>query len=146
MPRLDAERVALWRRLGRMLIALQREIDLELDAAHGVPLAWFDAMSAIRDGGGRLRVGELCEVLGDVVSSVSRRIDRMQDAGLVERSAAPVQGDRRSVSVALTANGRAVWRDVNLTYRRLVQRRFASRLTDTDVVALQRVLGKTSRS
>jgi DNA-binding MarR family transcriptional regulator len=145
VPRLDAERVALWRRLGRVLGALQREIDLELESAHGVPLAWFDAMSAIRDRGGRLRVGELCDVLGDVASSVSRRIDRMQSAGLVERSAEPVDGDRRSVTVALTANGRVVWRDVNVTYRRLVQHRFASRLTDTDVVALQRVLTKTSR-
>ncbi|MCU1502702.1 MAG: putative MarR family transcriptional regulator [Ilumatobacteraceae bacterium] len=146
MPRLDAERIALWRRLGRVIVDVQREIDGELGEAHGLPLAWFDAMSAIRDGGGRLRVGELCDTLGDVVSSVSRRLDRMEDAGLVERSVAPVGGDRRSVSVALTAAGRAMWREANITYRRLVQHRFASRLTDTDVAALQRVLTKTSRN
>lgn len=146
MPRLDAERVVLWRRLGNVIAAVQRELDAELEEAHGLSLVWFEAMSAIRDGGGQRRVSELCEALGDVVSSVSRRLDRMQDAGLVERSDAPVDGDRRSVTVSLTNAGRALWRDANITFRRVLQHRFASWLTDTDVAALQRVLTKTSRS
>jgi DNA-binding MarR family transcriptional regulator len=146
MPRLDAERVLLWRRLGGVMADIERELEVELGDAHGLSLAWFEAMTALRDGGGHRRVSELCVALGDVVSSVSRRLDRMQDAGLVERSDAPVDGDRRSVTVSLTNDGRALWRDANITFRRVLQHRFASRLTDTDVAALQRVLTKTTRA
>jgi DNA-binding MarR family transcriptional regulator len=84
-------------------------------------------------------------VLGDVPSSLSRRLDRMEESGFVTRSNTPVADDRRAVTVALTAGGRAAWRDANITYRRLVQQRFAMRLTDTDVAALQRVITKTER-
>ena len=42
----------------------------------------------------------------------------------------------------MTSEGRAVWRDANVTYRRLVQQHFANALTETDIAALQRFLGK----
>jgi hypothetical protein len=35
-----------------------------------------------------------------------------------------------------------VWRDANVAYRRAVQTEFARHLTDTDVAALARILGK----
>ena len=128
-----------------VLAELQRHLDLQLNEMHGVRLTWFEAMSAIRDSGGRIRIGELCESLGEVPSSLSRRLDRMEDLGLISRAVSQSGDDRRSVTVALTADGRVAWRDANITYRRLVQQRFASRLTDTDVTALQRVLTKASR-
>ncbi len=149
MPRLDAERVALWRRLGGVIGGVQRELDAELTEAHEISLPWFEAMSAIRDSGGTMRVGKLRDALDEVTSSLSRRLDRMEEHGLVVRAtpepARGVVADRRAITVTLTADGRAAWRDANITYRRVVQQRFASRLTETDVIALQRVLGKTER-
>ena len=142
MPRLDAERLELWRRVATSVASVRREIDSELRAVHGVSLVWFDAMSALRAAGGACRVGELCDAVADVPSSLSRRLDRMEADGLVERSGEPVTGDRRSVSVALTADGRQLWRDVNITHRRLVQHAFAVRLTETDVAALHRIVSK----
>lgn len=142
MPRLDAERLELWRRLATSVTTARREIDAELRAVHGVPLAWFEAMSAIRAAGGACRVGQLCDAVDDVPSSLSRRLDRMEADGLLERSEEPVAGDHRSVSVALTAEGRELWRDVNITHRRLVQYGFAARLTETDVAALHRIVAK----
>jgi DNA-binding MarR family transcriptional regulator len=144
MPRLDAERVAVWRGLGQLVDGVRRDLDAELMDAHELPLVWFDALGALRDAGGRLRVVELATQLGDVVSSLSRRVARMAEHDLVERSLEPVAGDHRSVSVALTAAGRAAWRDANVTYRRVVQQRFASKVTDTDLVMLQRLLTKTA--
>ncbi|MEQ1702094.1 MAG: MarR family transcriptional regulator [Ilumatobacteraceae bacterium] len=142
MPRLDAERIALWRQFCQVAGALQRTIDLQLTEEHELSLAWFDALSAIRAAGGSMRVHELCAELGDVPSSLSRRLDRMEDAELVTRQHTPQPDDRRAVSVSLTAEGRGVWRDANITYRRLVQEHFARRLTETDMGALQRVFGK----
>ena len=144
MPRLDAERIALWRQFCQVSTALQRTLELQLIEEHELSLAWFDALTAIRAAGGAMRVHELCEVLEEIPSSLSRRLDRMEDDGLVRRKRTPQPDDRRAVTVSLTADGRAVWRDANITYRRLVQEHFAKRLTDTDLAALQRVFGKLS--
>lgn len=144
MPRLDAERIALWRQFCQVSAALQRTLDQQLTDEHGLSLAWFDALSAIRAAGGAMRVHELCAELGEVPSSLSRRLDRMEDEGLVGRQHTPQPEDRRAVTVTLTAEGRSLWRDANIEYRRLVQEHFAKRLTDTDLAALQRIFGKLS--
>ena len=144
MPRLDAERIALWRQFCTVSAALQRRLDLALVEEHGLPMVWFEALTAIRDAGGSMRVHKLCEVLDDVPSSLSRRLDRLEDEGFVRRTHTPQPDDRRAVTVSLTAQGRVVWRDANISFRRLVQEHFAKRLTDTDIAALQRVWSKLS--
>jgi DNA-binding MarR family transcriptional regulator len=141
MPRLDAERIALWRQFCTTSARLQREIDRQLTEEEALPLAWFDVLTELRSAGGALRVHELCDALDDVPSSLSRRLARMEGDGLVRRKATPRTGDRRAVTVTMTAAGRAMWSDANVRYRRLVQQHFAQRLTDTDLVALQRVWG-----
>jgi DNA-binding MarR family transcriptional regulator len=142
MPRLDAERISLWRQYCTWSESLQRRVDQQLVEDHDLPLAWYDCLTAIRDAGGELRVHELCDALGEVPSSLSRRLDRLEQEGFVRRTSPPRHGDRRAVTVSLTAAGRRVWRDANITYRRMVQHLFAQRLTDTDIAALQRVFTK----
>ena len=144
MPRLDAERIALWRQFCAVSTELQRRVDITLVDEHGLSLAWFEVLTAIREAGGSMRVHELCEALDEVPSSLSRRLGRMEDSGFVSRTYTPQPDDRRAVTVALTADGRGQWRDANITYRRLVQEHFARRLTETDIGALQRVFGKLS--
>lgn len=145
MPRLDAERIELWRALCRTTADLQRRIDAELLDETGLPLGWFEVLAALQQGNGSLRVKEVCDALDDVPSSLSRRLDRLEDEGYVERAATPQPDDRRAVTVTLTSEGRAVWRDANITYRRLVQNEFARTLTDTDLATLHRVLAKLTR-
>ena len=48
MPRLDAERVALFRALGLATTAIVRQIDAELVEEFQLPLAWFDVMTALQ--------------------------------------------------------------------------------------------------
>ena len=45
----------------------------------------------------------------------------------------------------LTRDGRSFWRDANVIYRRSVQRNFAQVVTESDIVALQRLLSKLAR-
>jgi DNA-binding MarR family transcriptional regulator len=142
MPRLDAERIALWRQLCTSSIALQRRVDEQLVEEHGLPLAWFDCLTAIRAADGTMRIHELCEALDEIPSSLSRRLDRMEDDGFVRRKRTPLPDDRRAVTVTITKAGRETWRDANITYRRMVQQQFAQHLTETDIGALQRVFGK----
>ena len=124
---------------------VQRLIDQQLTELHNVPLPWYDVLTVVRDAGGTIRVRELCRLLDEVPSSLSRRLDRMEDDDLIERRKAPRPDDRRAVEVAMTTEGRYAWRDANITYRRLVQHHFASSLTDTDIAALQRLWTKLQR-
>jgi len=142
MPRLDAERIGLWRQFCQTSAALQRNVDQQLSEEHFISLAWFECLAAIRDAGGAMRVHELAESLGELPSSLSRRLDRLEQEGYVRRKRTPLPDDRRAVSVSLSASGRAAWRDANITYRRMVQQHFAQSLTETDIVALQRVFTK----
>lgn len=142
MPRLDAERIALWRQFCTIGAGLQRKIDQQLVDEHDLPLAWFEVLTAVRNAGGAMRVHELCADLDEVPSSLSRRIDRMVDEGYLRRKHTPQPDDRRAVTVSMTSNGRYAWRDANITYRRMVQQHFAQRLTDTDIAALQRIWAK----
>ena len=145
MPRLDAERVAAWRSLGVIVADVQRKVEAGLVDDYDLPLAWFEILAALQAAGGAMRVGELCEALHELPSSLSRRLDRLEEQGFVDRMATPTPDDKRAVTVKLTREGRAEWRDANVTYRRMVQQRFASVLTDSDIAALQRIFGKLGR-
>ncbi len=142
MPRLDAGRVAAWRALGVVAADLQRKVESGLLEDYDLPLSWFEILAALQASGGLMRVGDLRDVLHELPSSLSRRLDRLEEAGFVRRAATPTPDDKRAVTVSLTREGRAEWRDANVTYRRRVQQHFASALTDTDIAALQRIVGK----
>ncbi|HSB86076.1 MAG TPA: MarR family transcriptional regulator [Ilumatobacteraceae bacterium] len=142
MPRLDAERVATWREFGVLASKLQRKVDTGLLDEYNLTLAWFEILGALQAAGGSMRVGELCDALHELPSSLSRRLDRLEEQGFVSRTATPMSDDKRAVTVTLTRDGRAEWRDANITYRRLVQQHFASALSDTDIATLQRIFAK----
>jgi len=121
-----------------------RNVDAELMSDFAIPLAWFEVMTALQRAGGTMRVNELRAALDEVGSSLSRRLDRMEAEGYVAREAA-TGDDRRAVTVALTREGRSLWRDATITYRRAVQRHFNDVVTDSDMVALQRFITKLAR-
>ena len=142
MPRLDAVRVAAWRSRGVVVADVQRKVEAGLVDDYDLPLAWFEVLAALQAAGGAMRVGELCDVLHELPSSLSRRLDRLEEQGFVDRVATPTPDDKRAVTVKLTREGRAEWRDANVTYRRMVQQHFANVLSDGDIATLQRIFGK----
>jgi DNA-binding MarR family transcriptional regulator len=142
MPRLDAGRVAAWRTFGVVVADVQRKVEAGLVDDYDLPLAWFEILAALQAAGGSMRVGELCESPHELPSSLSRRLDRLEEHAFVSRSPTPTADDKRAVTVKLTRDGRAEWRDANITYRRMVQQHFASALSDTDIAVLQRIFSK----
>ncbi len=142
MPRLDASRVLAWRELQTIAAELERIIDGELRAEWDLPLGWFDVLAALARLGGCARPGELAIEMRLHRSSLSRRIDRLEEEGWVVRRAAPRPEDHRSVDVELTRRGRQLWRETSLTYRRAVQRHFACELSDDDISNLLAALDR----
>jgi DNA-binding MarR family transcriptional regulator len=133
MPRLDATRVNAWRQLQSIVPEIERRIDDDLRAEWAVPLGWFDVLAALRQLGGRARPQDVASAMRIPASSLSRRLDRLEEEGWVRRHRDVDPDDHRAVEVELTKRGRALWREMNVTYRRSLQARFAGHLGD-DVI------------
>jgi DNA-binding MarR family transcriptional regulator len=73
-------------------------------------------------------------------SSLSRRLDRLQEEGWIARHRDVPDADLRAVEVELTRTGRRLWREMNVTYRRALQAQFAVHLDDADIADIARVL------
>jgi DNA-binding MarR family transcriptional regulator len=142
MPRLDAARVRAWRDLQSIVPEIERRIDEDLRAEWAVPLGWFDVLATLRELDGRARPQDVASAMRIPASSLSRRLDRLEEEGWVRRHRGVDPDDHRAVEVELTRRGRALWREMNVSYRRSVQARFATALSDRDV----QTLSATSRT
>ena len=56
MPRLDAERIDLWRRFCMISAHVQRLLDQQLTDLHNVPLAWYDVLLTVASAPGKTKV------------------------------------------------------------------------------------------
>jgi DNA-binding MarR family transcriptional regulator len=136
MPRLDAARVRAWRDLQSIVPEIERRIDEDLRAEWAVPLGWFDVLATLRELDGRARPQDVASAMRIPASSLSRRLDRLEEEGWVRRHRDVDPDDHRAVEVELTKRGRALWREMNVSYRRSLQARFAIVLTDRDIQGL----------
>jgi DNA-binding MarR family transcriptional regulator len=140
MPRLDASRLGAWRDLTTLAAALTRAVDDDLLAEWDISLAWFDVLAALQRLGGRARPKEVAELMRIPTSSLSRRLDRLEEEGWIARHRGGDPGDGRAVEVELTRRGRNLWREMNVSYRRAVQAHFATRLDDEQIDAIHVVV------
>jgi len=136
VPRLDATRLAAWRDLQRTVFAINREIDDDLRREWAVPLGSFEVLAALRELGGRARPQEVATWMRIPPSSLSRRLDRLEEEGWIARHREVDPEDHRAVEVELTRRGRALWREMNVSYRRSVQARFAGILDDDEIAGV----------
>jgi len=106
-PDLDVEPLQVLSRVSRLARHLDRARTAAF-AAHGLAAWEFDVLSALRRQGPpyQLSPGALLRATLVTSGTMTNRIDRLTDAGLVSRL--PDPADKRGVLVALTARGRAV--------------------------------------
>lgn len=145
MPRLDSVRLGAWRELSSTLAEVERRVHDDLVAQWDIPLGWFEVLAALQRLGGRARPSAVASVLRLPPSSVSRRLDRLEEEGWIARHRRHDAEDQRSVEVELTRRGRTLWREMNVTYRRSVQRHFAARLSDDEIEVLAAVADRLAR-
>lgn len=104
---ISADQLAMWRAFLRAHSNMLRRIARDLDHAGLPPLSWYDVLAALRDAAdGRLRQVELAERVLLSNSGLSRLVDRIEAAGLVERTSCST--DRRSFHVQIKPDGRAM--------------------------------------
>ena len=141
MARPERSRLEVWQ---QFLRAHQRVLGVlgdELEQERGLPLAWYEVLLHVeRAPDRRLRMGDLADAVVLSPSGLTRLVDRMVDDGLVRRE--PCPSDRRSTYAVLTADGRSALRRAAPTHLRGIDEHFARLLTDDEVAALSRALGR----
>jgi DNA-binding MarR family transcriptional regulator len=106
-PDVDTEALGLIGRLHRAAVLTNAPLAVGL-AEHGLQPGWFDLLAALRRSGPPYELNPTQLMRATLLSSggMTKRIDRLVEAGLVERR--PDPADRRGVLVRLTPHGRSV--------------------------------------
>jgi DNA-binding MarR family transcriptional regulator len=128
-PDLDVAALALLGRLFRIVELADAALAAPL-RAHGLDRGWFDLIAALRRAGPpyELRPTELMAATMLTSGGMTKRVDRLVDAGLVQRRADPA--DRRGTLVRLTRRGK----------------RIADSALETHVAGEERLLAALSRA
>jgi DNA-binding MarR family transcriptional regulator len=137
----NAEELAVWRLFLEGSQALVELLDADLQAQSGISLRWYDVLVHLEEASaGRLRMSELARQIVTSTSGLTRVIDGMERAGLVQRERPP--SDRRAVEVVLTQKGSDRLDTARAHHRQAIQLHFARHLTDREVSELGRALAK----
>jgi DNA-binding MarR family transcriptional regulator len=97
-------------------------------------------LAHLEDAEDGLRMTEVANRILSSKSGLTRLIDRMEDAGLVRRERPPA--DRRAINVFITPEGREALTGARAVHHPGIQEHFLEQLTQSDVAALARTLGK----
>ncbi len=132
---LSTKELAAWRGFLRVHAALTRELDAELAAAHGLPLSSFEVLLILqRAPGGEMRMSELADSVLLSRSGLTRLVDRLVGAGLLERR--QCEDDARGYNAAITSAGRRAFREARTTHLTGVRERFLRHLSDDELAQL----------
>jgi DNA-binding MarR family transcriptional regulator len=138
---LSAQEIAAWRGMLAVHSTMIARLDSELEREHGLPLTSYEVLLHLADSEeGSLRMGELAERLFLSRSGLTRLIDRLEKAGLVEREVC--DSDRRGYFARLTDAGRERFDEARPTHLRGVREHFLSKLDRGDLDALARAWDK----
>ena len=95
--------------------AVTDRVQKALAAADLPPLSWFEVLAAVkRSPTGRPRMSELAERLTLSRGGITKLVDRLQQAGYLERVSCP--SDRRSLQAELTPAGEAMLEEMQAVY------------------------------
>ncbi|MEM0907736.1 MAG: MarR family transcriptional regulator [Pseudomonadota bacterium] len=114
----------LWLRLFATSNAVEGELSRRLRAEFAMTLPRFDLMAQLDKADNAVTLGELSRRLMVTNGNVTGLVDRLVEDGLVERKVR--RADRRSATVCLTADGRALFHEMAEAHRGWVAELFSS--------------------
>src|SRR4051812_34413661 len=130
-PELASAELAVWRGFLRVHAALAKQLDAELDAAHGLPLSSYEVLMNLQSAPGRrLRMADLADRALLSRSGMTRLVDRLERQGLLARDTCA--SDARGCFAVLTDAGDDALRKARATHLDGVRDRFLMHLEDED--------------
>ncbi len=140
-PDSDDPRITLMGLLIEANAKLTRLLGAELEQGCGLPLTWFDVLVRVgRSPDRRLTMTQLAAEISLTSGGVTRLIDRVAEAGYVERQSCPT--DRRTVYVALTPAGQAMLERATAQHLRSLEEHLVTPLTEPERSELATILTK----
>jgi DNA-binding MarR family transcriptional regulator len=120
---------------------LTRDLDAELEARHGLSLTGLELLSHLAMvEERRLRLSTLADQIGLSVSGISRLVDTLEQAELVERRTCPEDG--RAVNVFLTDAGLRLVGEAQATHFANVQRSFFDHVSAGELASLAEIFAR----
>lgn len=124
-----------WFGLLHSFTQLTRGLDVDLVAAHGLPLNAFEVLMRLSHApGGQVRMSELARQVVLSLSGLSRLVDRLERDGLLERRTCP--SDARGFFATITPAGRLRLVEAQSDYLSNVRERFLERFSATELELL----------
>jgi DNA-binding MarR family transcriptional regulator len=129
---LNARELAAWRGFLRVHASLVRDLDRELEEAHGLPLTHYEVLLHLDNApDDRLRMSDLASSVLLSQSGITRLVDRLEQAGHVVRR--PCPDDRRVLWAKLTDAGRARLAEARPTHLAGIRARFLEHFDDAEL-------------
>jgi DNA-binding MarR family transcriptional regulator len=138
----DQRGFAAWRAFLLAHASLMRELSTDLALRTRLPLGDFDALAQLAMGGGELRMTDLATRTFSSRSAMTRRVDRLVDERLVERTRSDADG--RGVVIGLTETGLGRLLEAVPIHLEGVSKLFIDRLDDDELEVLGHALDKVS--
>jgi DNA-binding MarR family transcriptional regulator len=140
---LDRDELAAWRGMLRVHAAMTRQLDLELTRAHDLPLSSYEVLLFLNDAPeGKLRMSELADGVLLSRSGLTRLVDRLERAGLIERERCT--DDARGWFAIITPQGRELFADARETHLAGVRDRFLVHFSRDELRELGRLWNRVS--
>lgn len=137
-PDLDSSPIGIVGRVSR----LAREIEARLEPVyreHGLEPGWHDVLATLRRSGGTLRPTDLTSASMLTSSATTKRLDKLEQAGLIARE--PDPNDRRGSLISLTTEGRRLIDELTPTHLEN-ERRILAGLSEVERTRLADLLRK----
>ncbi len=127
-----------WRNLMLVHGEVVERLEADLASADKLPLAWYEALVTLRLAGGGMRMHELAKEMTLTRSAATRFVDRLEEAGLVERTLC--ETDRRGMTVTLTKAGQLAQERAAPVALNGLRQHFARHLTEEQAAAIAAAL------
>jgi len=135
------ERVQLFALLLDTNARLSRSFANVLEAECGLPLAWFDVLMQLRRAStDRLKMSEIADAIVHSTGGTTRLVDRLVEAGYVERQDCPT--DRRAIYITMTTLGNEKLNDALAVHLEYLEQQLAQRLNCDERAQLTTLLSK----
>lgn len=145
MDMMSDTKLAAWRAFLEAHSKVLRALEREMQEEQHLPLPCFDVLAWLSHApDGRLRMQALADSIYLSYSGLTRLLDRMAEAGLVERQIC--LDDRRGWYAVITAKGREAFARAIPGHARAIQEHFLGRFSEDDTKVLHRLLSRVAEA
>ena len=135
------EKIRAWRALMHTHASVTTAIDHSLRSQVGIPGTWYEALVEIAFAGGTMRMHQFAAETTLTKSGATRFVDRLEAAGLVERT--PCPEDRRAYNLVLTKKGSGVQKASDPHVLAAIEEHFGKHMTEEEASLIHRALIRT---